>query len=444
MRATKTTTSTPTLASLHGGLSGRPRPEDVLGALRILNPTAPSWRQRLFAGIGRASTYSYLPTEFEPVSSATGPAAVLAVLLGIDLPSGAGCDPNATRALLATARERLSLVEGRTNFKQDRENREARRVRGLDLSRRRYDKLFRLVGRLEDYLAKQAEQQALLDLIRFAKTSFAAEISLERFAKSPASAAFVAYYAANLGRRNLFITGPQARAFDEVAEKFLAECERSDDTDWYAVAHVYPRADVLARLTVEELVALLERSLAILEESAARLEVVATRDNLDLEHMIVGAGNDSSTWNALAGAWNRARDFWIALVYALGQETFFDGFLPGKVLRLMAADVAAWHRMEGATVHDDTSVWAALPKPWDVLAGRAGCGRSDVETACRHFGIDPEKTGWTAPRPRTAVDTWRPTPESVHGVVVNHPELALLLRKIGAFSGKSIRLEPVD
>ena len=110
----------------------------------------------------------------------------------------------------------------------------------------------------------------------------------------------------------------------------------------------------------------------------------------------------------------------------------------------MAADVAAWHRMEGATVHDDTPVWAALPKPWDVLAGRTGCSRSDIESACRRYGISTEKTGWSAPRPRIAVDAWRPTPESVHGVVVGHPALALFLRKVGAFSGKSIRSPSVD
>jgi hypothetical protein len=184
--------------------------------------------------------------------------------------------------------------------------------------------------------------------------------------------------------------------------------------------------------------------LALLEETAARLEVIAVRDHLDLERMIVRKGNDSSTWNGLAGAWNRARDYWIAIIYALDQEAFFDAFLPGKVLRLMAADVAAWHRMTGKTVHDDTSVWAALPKPWDVVAGRTACGRADVEAACRRFGIDPEKTGWTAPRPRTAVDAWRATPETVHGVVVNHPELALFLRKVGVFSGKSLRLQPID
>lgn len=444
MRATKTTPVTATLESLHSGLSGRPRPEDVLAGLRTLYPTAPSWRQRLLSGISRTSTYSYLPTDFEPTSSATGTAVILAELLGVDMPAGAGSDPEATRVLLSTAQDLVGFRDGARNFKADRDNRDARKSKGLDMSRRRYDKLFRLVARLEGHLLKQAEQQALLDLNRFAKTSFAADLPYDRFASSAASASFVAYYAGNLARRNLFIAGPQARAFDEVAEKLFVECERAYDTDWYAVAHVFPRADVLARLSIEERVDLLERSLSILEESASRLEVVATRDDLDLEHMIVRAGNDSSTWNSLAGAWNRARDFWIALVYSLGQEDFFDAFLPGKVLRLMAADVAAWHWIKGATVHDDTSVWAALPKPWDVLSGRAGCSRSNIESTCRRFDIDPEKTGWSAPRPRTAIDAWRPTPESVHGVVVGHPELALFLRKVGAFSGKSVRLSSAD
>ena len=240
VRATKTTPVTPTLESLHRGLSGRPRPEDVLAVLRTLYPTAPSWRQRLLSRISRTSAYSYLPTDFEPTSSAIGTAVILAELLGIDMPTGAGSDPEATRALLSTAQDLVGFRDGARNFKADRDNRDARKSRGLDISRRRYDKLFRLVARLEDHLLKQAEQQALLDLNRFGKTSFAAELTYDRFASSAASASFVAYYAANLARRNLFIPGPQARAFDEVAEKLFFECERAGDTDWFAVAHVFP------------------------------------------------------------------------------------------------------------------------------------------------------------------------------------------------------------
>jgi hypothetical protein len=85
-------------------------------------------------------------------------------------------------------------------------------------------------------------------------------------------------------------------------------------------------------------------------------------------------------------------------------------------------------------------VWAALPAPWDVLDGTASCTRAEVEAACRLHGVDPVQKGWTAPRPHGAVEAFRPTPELVHGVEVGHPELALFLRRIGVFSGKSMKL----
>ena len=446
MGATRTTPIL-NVEALHAGLAGRPWPEAVAGAIRSL--LAEDLSRKDLRLLDRAAQggfgYSYLATAFDPVVPIGRPAHVLAELIGAPAPvDGVDSDGAAIPALLEEARAYLGMTEGKTSFKHDRANRADRQARSLDISRRRYDKLFRLVARLEADLLAHEEQAVLFRLNRFAKTAFAAELPYERFASSTASASFIAWYAANLGRRSLFIAGPQARAFDEVAAMLFARCEQTPEADWLAIAHVFPRADVLARLTVDERVELLGRVLAVLEETAARLEVIAIRDHLDLERMIVRKGNDSSTWNGLAGAWNRARDYWIALIYALDQEAFFDAFLPGKVLRLMAADVAAWHRLTGKTVHDDTSVWAALPKPWDVVAGRTACGRAEVEAACRRFGIDAEKTGWTAPRPRTAVDAWRATPETVHGVVVNHPELALFLRKVGVFSGKSVRLQPAD
>jgi hypothetical protein len=156
--------------------------------------------------------------------------------------------------------------------------------------------------------------------------------------------------------------------------------------------------------------------------------------------MIVRKGNDSSTWNALAGAWNKGRDYWLALMQSLGHDMAFERFMPGKVLRLMAADVAHWHQTSGSDLHGDTAVWAALPKPWDVMDGVAACTRAQIAQVCQINAVDPEKTGWTSARPRTTIDTWMPTPELVHGVTVNHPELAYWLRKVGVFSGQEIDL----
>jgi hypothetical protein len=107
----------------------------------------------------------------------------------------------------------------------------------------------------------------------------------------------------------------------------------------------------------------------------------------------------------------------------------------------MAADVAAWHRKNGGGIHPDTLIWRDLPKPWLVLTGHAYCNLDLIEKACARHGVATEDSGWCAPRSRTAVATYRPTPELVHGVAVENPYFAKFLRKLGAFSGKELKLE---
>jgi hypothetical protein len=59
-----------------------------------------------------------------------------------------------------------------------------------------------------------------------------------------------------------------------------------------------------------------------------------------------------------------------------------------------------------------------------------------VEEACKKAGLDPEKSGWTAPRPH-GVAPFRPTPELVHGVSIGNPFLATVLKRHHYFSGKA-------
>lgn len=151
--------------------------------------------------------------------------------------------------------------------------------------------------------------------------------------------------------------------------------------------------------------------------------------------MIVKRGDDSSTWNQTANAWNEARRHWLALIHALELEALLDEMCPGKVLRLMAADVAAWHFSAGGSLSPDTSVWNELPLPWEVLSGRKRCTRAMIEASCLAHGMDPEASGWTMAR-ETQVVEFRATPELVHGVSVENPHLAQFMKKAGFFSGK--------
>ena len=51
-------------------------------------------------------------------------------------------------------------------------------------------------------------------------------------------------------------------------------------------------------------------------------------------------------------------------------------------------------------------------------------------------GLDPEKSGWIAPRVH-GVAEFKPTPELVHGVTVSNPFLATVLKRHRYFSGKN-------
>lgn len=426
-----------TLRSLHRGLQRREAPEEVAAKVVSLLSIPPEYQHNFPR---RRSTYATsMSDDWARPKGLDSQLEVLATLTGAFPPSGG--DPRAIRGFLDLARGQVGMRIGSTSYKHDRMNREARRVAGLgEMSRRRYDKLFRLIGRIEGYVGELEDQLDLTSYAQFAKVGFGAEVPYKAFAQADASAAFVAYYVANLGRRSLFTAGKQARALDRGAEFLLRLCESDARTSWFAVAHVFPRWDVLMRCTLEERAELLAKALAKLTAIAERLHACVT-PTMDVDDMVVRRGDDSSTWNALAGAWNKARDAWISAAWSV-DPTVAESLLPGKVMRLMAADVVAWHRSTNG-LDPDTKVWQALPRPWDVLSGQATCTRDDVVTACLRMSVDPEKSGWAKPRPRTEVAEVRATPESVHGVVVSHPQLAKILRRAGWFSGYEKRVREV-
>jgi hypothetical protein len=203
-----------------------------------------------------------------------------------------------------------------------------------------------------------------------------------------------------------------------------------------------PDAEIIERLEERDKMSLLGNWLSILEDVADLLRETWDRSHFDRASMIVRRGDDSSTWNSLAGAWNAARQGWISLLVGLGMDETLDRLCFGKVMRLMAADVAAWHRLSGGKLEPDTFIWAELPPPWEVFAGTAECTRNQVEKLCQLHKVDPEAKGWTAPRRNRTAVPFQPTPELVHGVVVSNPQLATILKKAGWFSGKETETIP--
>ena len=333
--------------------------------------------------------------------------------------------------------EKTSLKQiGKNDFKHDRLNKSERNLLNLQLSKRQYNKRWRLAKRLEKKQKTVQKELEKNEFEKIAKHGLAHHIEYENFVLDLNSACFIAYFNARSNLRSVFTNESQERPFDEICEMLFNRCKQNTTTtSWWAIAYVYTSPLVLEQLSDHQKGELLGRWTKILEDIASFLEELWKNNQINRQTMIVKQGNDSSTWNHVAGAWNKARDQWMQLIYAMGLESLLDEICFGKVLRLMAGDVAAWHFNSGGQLDPNTVVWRNLPLPWEIFQHNVVCTKEEVIKQCMLAKIDPEKSGWIAPKIH-AIVKFKPTPELVHGVEVGNPFLAYFLKKNKYFSGK--------
>ena len=435
---------------LFDSMLARARPEDVaVLATRLLHDDL-SWSERAVLRqaarhaskkLGASSMMGDFdrPIGFQhPIAKASAPH----LFPQIPAPSPSACDslPAVSEFVRACGGE-IHMAPGRHNFMGHRLSADLRREAGMQLSRRKYNRLFRFVARLEEKMESLDRNWARFECLRAGKTRLATRLSWEQFNSdsSGRTQAFLAYYAARCNLRSRFTIEGQTKPFDQVSRVLLDKCARSPSTDWFALAHLFPDAQVLERLSDEQKGELLGLFFDQLRSISGLLREVWSASNINRETMIVRRGNDSSTWNAAATAWNGAREGWIALLHALRAESILDAFCPGKVLILVAGDLAFLHQVYGNGLNVDTKVWAELPLPWQVLEGEVPCPRELVESVCARHKVDAHKGGWVAPRARGKAVAFEPTPELVHGVTVSSPQLAKILREAKVFSGKDVQ-----
>lgn len=435
-----------TIRDLYDYVQTRPRPEDV--ADRILEVLGASVDARAKAALETAAqrswrrlgyAYGSMAADFfRPSSKVDKQICVASTLLGVEQPSGANAsDPAAVRAFV----ERVSPLIHRAYGDQKRLTKAERHARGLFKCQRWYNKCFRILCRIERKMTKLDHEQRKYLFTRVGKSGLAVEIPYDDFAADLPTACAVAYLSARMSLRSTFTNTSQVRAYDEIADELIRFAEAQGGIRWDVIAYVLPTDRVLRHLSDDAKGRLLGRYWSLLCGMADMLHESFRETPFDPKTMIVRRGNDSSTWNQVAGGWNRARESYVSVLHAMGMSSVLDSVCLGKVMRLMAADVAQWHQASGGDVHPDTKVFAALPFPWDVVHGRESCTRGMVEDACRNAGVKPE--AWTgASEKDAAAARFTPTPELVHGVSVSSPELALVLRKAGVFSGQFAK--PLD
>lgn len=434
------------LEALYDCVQKRPRPEDVaelvLEALESQSIVDPRERIVLnkaatFSLKRRKHAYSSMAADFvRPSSGLAKNVASAAMLLGTEPLDAADCmDPGRVEAFVRTVSSRIAKTYGESE-RCHKLTKAQRRALGMFKNARWYNRRWRLLCRMEKKILSLTFNLRKYLFTRVGKSGLAVQIPYDDFAADLDTACLVAYLSSRMSSRSVFTNESQARAFDEIAEVLLRRCEVSSTARWDVIAHIMPDAKVLARLADHERGRLLGRWWGLLRDMASMLEGVYTTQSFDRSTMIVARGDDSSTWNQVAGGWNQARAQWISLLYAMGLDSILDIACPGKVMRLMAADVARWHQASGNDIHPDTRVWAALPPPWEVIDGKTKCTRAMVEAACHDASVDPKS--WIDARGDRKGVEFKPTPELVHGVEVASPSLALLLRRAGVFSGKSV------
>ncbi|HEY8895189.1 MAG TPA: hypothetical protein VIM79_10255 [Niastella sp.] len=433
-----------TIEQLYNTLHERRRPEDVANMVIELTADSLSAKERTVLektakGSLKRNVYGYTAM-LQTFAEATGAGKQITKAIEIFKLSITGkSDYNNAEEIekfITLVSPIINKPVGQNNFKADRLNKEQRKASGLDISKRNYNKKWRLLKRIETKLQTFIRESRKVEFQKIGKHGLAHTISFKEFAADLNTACFIAYYNARCNLRSVFTNQGQERPFDEICEVLLRRCK--EDASWWAISHIYTSQEVLLKLTDEQKGILLGRWTTILQDIAALLDEVWNANNFNRETMVVKKGNDSTTWNNTAGAWNKARDNWMNLIYALGMDYILDELCFGKVLRLIAADVAYWHHITGSELDSNTNVWNKLPLPWEVFHGKKSCTKSMVIKYCREAEIDAEKSGWIAPRPHGVVK-FKPTPELVNGVIVSNPFLATVLKQHKYFSGKNAK-----
>jgi hypothetical protein len=434
------------LSELHRSLDGRLRPEDVLAIIVRGRPSAVPdvWRTQ-FRGAGQKQAgWSSMSTDFARPVGAARQLASAKRAFGTAVDNSQYFDLTSSNINpenpidVGWVVEKLGNQLGGNDQRLDRDE---RKRAGVELSRRKYNRQWRAMRRLHYKSQKMATEIQKREMQIIGRSGFTAQIPLERFAADPVAAHFIAYWVARKNLRRQFSLAGKQNPMDDVATWFLFQCEKTDSVDWAMIAMACPNVGILKKLTEREIGELLAQWFNVLRTSANILRDAWSPD-VDKFKMIVRRGCDSSTWNTVAQAYNTARASWLACIAVLGAERMLDAACPGKVMRLMAADLAYWHASVGDEIEPNTKVWALLPMPWEVLNGAATCSRHTVERVCAAAGLDPQQTGWTAPRPSAPPAPFSVTPELVHGVTVASPEWAMLLRRAGVFSGKKLASDP--
>jgi hypothetical protein len=138
------------LRELYESLDERRRPETVGRALLALQGLSNEVHAKLLPIAAHADRVSFMSEDFHRSFASLQPQLnVAATLYAIAAPVDAA-DLDAVAQYVAEIERPIGKQPGRNDYKHDRLNKEQREKGGIDLSRRQYNKRFRLAVKMED------------------------------------------------------------------------------------------------------------------------------------------------------------------------------------------------------------------------------------------------------------------------------------------------------
>ena len=242
------------LRELFRSLDQRWRPEDVaqkIEPLLDLN-TAEKKKIRKASKAGRKSLYWSMSSDFHRPVDMTNQLAIGQTLFGKQV-SFRPDDVEEIQRWIGEAESSIGKKLGDNDFKHSRLSKNERLAIGVDISRRQYNKRFRLAVRMEKKLQRLAREKFKRALAIASKSRLVANITWDDFVTDVDSACFIAYYVSRCNLRSVFTNTSQARPFDEICDCLFQRCvEKADRANWWAIAHVYPVSEVLRHLDGEQ------------------------------------------------------------------------------------------------------------------------------------------------------------------------------------------------
>lgn len=197
------------LRELHATLALRKRPEDVAQLIQDLYVAhGTDLDPATEAALAKAAEHSMrnlwhgytsmLEDFAKPVGAHRQLARAESLFASVaELPESAGDDPVQIEAVIRRAGEEIRRAYGQNDFGMDRLNRAERADAGLgEMSKRQYNKRFRLLRRMEAKLARLIHEQRRREVTMTGKGVLAQALPYELFAADTDTAAFIAYVTA--------------------------------------------------------------------------------------------------------------------------------------------------------------------------------------------------------------------------------------------------------